>query len=142
MKLGFLTACMPERSLEQIARWAAKAGFEALEVAAWPALGNRPFTVSHLPLPGPDGGALDGDDAERIRVLFADHGLAISSLAFYDNNLHPDQAERMRIHEHLHACIDAAAALGVPTVGTFVGRHPGRTVAENLRDAERVFAAG
>ncbi|NIB31048.1 sugar phosphate isomerase/epimerase [Pseudonocardia sp. MCCB 268] len=32
--------------------------------------------------------------------------------------------------------MDAAALLGCPTVGTFVGRHPGRTVAENLRDAE------
>lgn len=53
MKLGFLTACMPERSLEQIVPWAAEAGFEALEVAAWPALGNRPFTASHLPMPGP-----------------------------------------------------------------------------------------
>lgn len=58
MKLGFLTACMPERSLEQIVPWAAEAGFEALEVAAWPALGSRPFTASHLPMPGPDGGGL------------------------------------------------------------------------------------
>ncbi len=139
MKLGFLTACMPERSLEQIVPWAAEAGFEALEVAAWPALGNRPFTASHLPMPGPDGGGLAGGDAERIRALFTSHGLTISSLAFYDNNLHPDQAEREQIHAHLHACIDAAAALGVPTVGTFVGRHPGRTVAENLRDAETAF---
>jgi sugar phosphate isomerase/epimerase len=29
--------------------------------------------------------------------------------------------------------------LGCPTVGTFVGRDPTRTVAENLRDAERIF---
>ena len=32
MKLGFLTACMPERSLEEIARWAGENGFEALEL--------------------------------------------------------------------------------------------------------------
>ena len=28
MKLGFLTSCMPERTLEQIAAWAAEADFE------------------------------------------------------------------------------------------------------------------
>ena len=36
--------------------------------------------------------------------------------------------------------MDAAALLNCPTVGTFIGRHPGRSVAENLRDAEKVFA--
>jgi sugar phosphate isomerase/epimerase len=40
---------------------------------------------------------------------------------------------------HLRRCIDAAAALGGVPVGTFIGRDPGRTVAENLREAERVF---
>ena len=48
MKLGFLTACMPGRSLAEIAAWAAEHRFEALEVAAWPALGDRPFTATHI----------------------------------------------------------------------------------------------
>ena len=47
MKLGFLTACLPNRSLEQIAAWASENAFEALEVAAWPDLGDRPFTATH-----------------------------------------------------------------------------------------------
>ena len=46
MKLGFLTACLPDRSLEEIAAWAAEHRFEALEVAAWPNLGDRPFTAT------------------------------------------------------------------------------------------------
>ena len=48
MKLGLLTACLPQRSLEEIAAWAADTGFQALEVAAWPDLGERPFTATHL----------------------------------------------------------------------------------------------
>jgi sugar phosphate isomerase/epimerase len=72
--------------------------------------------------------------------LFAEHGLALSSLAFYDNNLHPDPAERAAINAHVLRCIDAAADLGCPTVGTFVGRHPGLSVRENLTEAETVFA--
>ena len=37
MKLGFLTACLPDQALGWISDWASANGFEALEVAAWPA---------------------------------------------------------------------------------------------------------
>jgi sugar phosphate isomerase/epimerase len=134
MKLGFVTACLPRRTLPQLCELATAAGYEALEVAAWPDLGDRPFTATHL--------AVEhfGDaEADATRELFAKHGLELSSLAFYDNNLHPDSTERDAIHEHLARCIDAAAVLGCPTVGTFVGRDPTRSVADNLREAEAVF---
>jgi sugar phosphate isomerase/epimerase len=135
MKLGFLTACLPKRSLADIAAWAAAEGYEALEVAAWPDLGDRPFTATHLDVAG-----FDAAGADEVRALFAGHSLTLSSLAFYDNNLHPDPAERAAVNAHVLACIDAAALLGCPTVGTFVGRDAGKTVAENLREAEKVFA--
>jgi hypothetical protein len=34
MKLGFITACLPKRTLPQLCEWAAAEGYEALEVAA------------------------------------------------------------------------------------------------------------
>jgi sugar phosphate isomerase/epimerase len=135
VKLGFLTACLPGKTLEEIAVWAAAAGYEALEVAAWPDLGDRPFTATHLKAE-----SFTDDDAERVRKLFTEQQLTLSSIAFYDNNLHPDAGERAAINRHVLACIDTAALLGVETVGTFIGRHPGKTVAENLREAETVFA--
>jgi sugar phosphate isomerase/epimerase len=134
MKLGFLTACLPRIELEPIAEWAAASGFDALEVAAWRRTGGRDFTASHV-----DAANFGPADAERVQELFDRHGLALSSLAFYDNNLHPDPAERKAVNNHVLACIEAAARLGCPTVGTFVGRDPGRTVADNLRQAEEVF---
>ncbi|MFC9325733.1 sugar phosphate isomerase/epimerase family protein [Kitasatospora sp. NPDC057015] len=134
MKLGFLTACLPDVPLPELVAWAADHGFQALEVAAWPAGGDRPFTASHLAAE-----SLDRAGADRLAELFAGHGITLSSLAYYDNPLHPDPDERARVHRHLRRCIDAAALIGAPTVGTFVGRHPGRTVAENLADAERIF---
>ncbi len=135
MKLGFLTACLPDQSLEDIVRFAKEHQYEALEVAAWPDLGSRPFTATHLTAEG-----FGPAEAERVRALFDDNGLTLSSLAFYDNNLHPDVAERAAINEHVLTLVDAAATLGCPTVGTFVGRDPGRTVAQNLAEAEKVFA--
>jgi sugar phosphate isomerase/epimerase len=134
MKLGMLTACLPNRSLEEIAEWAAGAGFEALEVATWPDLGDRPFTATHLKVED-----FTEADAERTRALFERHGLTLSALAYYDNNLHPDSTERAAVNQHVMACIDAAALLDCPYVGTFVGRDPGRSVAENLAEAEKLF---
>ena len=135
MKLGFLTACLPDRSLEEIVQLAREHQFDALEVAAWPDLGNRPFTATHLKAE-----SFGDGEAEEVRTLFSDNGLTLSSLAFYDNNLHPNPVERQAINDHVLALVDAAALLGCPTVGTFIGRDPGRTVSENLRMAEKVFA--
>ena len=132
MKLGFLTACLPKRSLADIAAWAAAHDYEALEVAAWPALGDRPFTATHL--------NAESYDRDAVLEVFATHGLTLSSLAYYDNNLHPDPAERRAVNAHVLRCIDAAADLGCPTVGTFVGRHPGLSVSDNLAQGEKVFA--
>ena len=134
MKLGFLTACMPNRSLADIASWAAGHGFDALEVAAWPDLGDRPFTATHLSVEG-----FTERDAETTKELFAKHSLTLSSVAFYDNNLHPDSVERKAINTHVLSCIDAAALLGCPTVGTFIGRDWTKSVADNLREAAEVF---
>ena len=134
MKLGMLTACMPERSLEEIASWAGDHGFEALELAAWPRIGDRPFTASHI-----SAESFDDAEADRVRSALADNGLELSALAYYDNNLLPDSAQREQILDHLRACIDAAQTLGCPAVGTFIGRDPARSVAENLREAENVF---
>lgn len=135
MRLGFLTACLPDDPLEQIAAFAAATGYEALELAAWPALDDRPFTASHI-----DVAHVGGEETERVQRCLAAHGLTVSSLAYYGNNLHPDPVERAATNEHVLRCIDAAAELGCPTVGTFVGRDPGRSVIENLRAAEEVFA--
>ncbi|RRD04318.1 sugar phosphate isomerase/epimerase [Arachnia propionica] len=134
MKLGFLTACLPDRSLAEIVSWAADEGFEALEVAAWPALGHRPFTATHIVAEN-----FGTEQVDQVQELLADKGVDISSLAYYDNNLHPDPTERQAINTHVLACIDAAALLGVPTVGTFIGRDWTRSVRENLSEAEEVF---
>jgi sugar phosphate isomerase/epimerase len=134
MRLGFLTACLPDRSLEEIAAIAAALGYEALELAAWPGAGDRPFVARHVAAD-----RFDAGEADRVREALHTNGLALSALAYYDNPLHPQRAAREAIHAHLRACIDAAAALGGVPVGTFIGRDPSRSVAENLREAQRVF---
>ncbi|WP_148574795.1 sugar phosphate isomerase/epimerase family protein [Nocardioides caldifontis] len=134
MRLGFLTACLPGTPLEEIAAWAEEHGYSALEVAAWPDRPGRDWEASHL-----DVESFGEVEAHRVRELFAHHGLELSAVAYYENNLHADLAVREATHEHLRRCIDAAQLLGVGLVGTFVGRDVSRSVAENLRLAEKVL---
>ena len=80
---------MPERSLEDIAAWAGANGYEALELAAWPHLGDRPFTASHV-----KADAFDQAEQERVLGALEAHGLTLSGLAYYDNNLAADHGRR------------------------------------------------
>ncbi len=128
MKLGLLTAAFPDLNLERVAVWAASEGFEALEVACWPSAGGegrRYAGVGHI--------AVERLDAAEVLGVFDRYSLAISALAYYPNNLHPDDAHREEVHGHLRKVIDAAQALGVGIVCTFVGNDKDRPLPENLR---------
>jgi sugar phosphate isomerase/epimerase len=128
VKLGFLTAAFPELSFEQVAEWAAAEGFETLEVACWPGGGGerrRYAGVTHIDV--------EAYDADEIHAMLDRHGLEISALAYYPNNLHPDDAERQEANGHLRKVIDAAQQLGVGLVGTFAGNDKDRPLPENLQ---------
>jgi sugar phosphate isomerase/epimerase len=134
VRLGFFTACLPGLDLGSIAAWAGDNGFAALEVAAWPRVSTRSFEASHL-----DVANLDEPAAEAVLGLMEKHGLVLSAVAYYENNLHPDPKVRAGTHDHLRRCVDAAQLLGVPHVGTFIGRDWTQPVQANLREAERVI---
>jgi len=102
LRLGLLTAAFRDRPLEDVARWAAANGFEALEVY-WP-----PGAEPDLDVP-----------------------LEISALAYYPNNLDPDDGAREAAHAHLRRLIDAAVG-GIGLVCTFAGADPALTLDENL----------
>jgi sugar phosphate isomerase/epimerase len=127
MKLGLLTAAFPDLTLDEVAAWAAANGFETLEIACWPSGGGerrRYSGVTHIDV--------EAFDPGEVRATLDRHGLGISSLAYYPNNLHPDDAHREEVNGHLRRVIDAAQALGVETVGTFVGNDKDRPLPENL----------
>jgi sugar phosphate isomerase/epimerase len=137
MKLGFFTAALGQLSLEQIADWASTNGFEALEIACWPAGAGserRYAGVSHI-----DVDTLDVASATRIRSMLAQRGLTISSLGFYPNNLDPDRETRAHANNHLKKVIDAAQMLGVGVVGTFIGRDKTKSVPDNLEIFAQVW---
>jgi sugar phosphate isomerase/epimerase len=129
-----MTAAFPELTLEQVAEWSAANGFDMLEVACWPSAGSerrRYAGVCHVDVEALDAGA--------VRGTMARHGLEISSLAFYPNNLHPDPDQRAAANEHLRRVINAAHELEVGIVGTFVGRDQTKNVPDNFEEFRAVW---
>ena len=134
MKLGFLTAAFPTLSLDEVARWAHESGFEALEIACWPASGSerrRYAGTSHVDV--------EDFDPKRVRALLGRYNLEISSLAYYPNNLDPDPSAREAANAHLRKVIEAAQKLEVATVGTFIGRDQRRSIEDSLEDFKEVW---
>jgi sugar phosphate isomerase/epimerase len=134
VKLGFLTAAFPQLSLDEVAAWAASEGFQTLEVACWPTAGaeqRRYAGVTHIDV--------DSFDPGEVRDVLDRHGLEISALAYYPNNLHPDEGHRREVNDHLRKVVDAAQRLEVPTVCTFVGNDKDRPLPENLERFREIW---
>ena len=134
VKLGLLTAAFPDLTLGEVAAWAAGNGYEALEIACWPAAGGerrRYAGVTHIDV--------DALDPDAVHQTMERHGLTISALAYYPNNLHPDDEHREAVNAHLRKVVDAAQRLGVEVVGTFVGNDKDRPPPENLERFRRIW---
>ncbi|NJD01938.1 MAG: sugar phosphate isomerase/epimerase [Ruminiclostridium sp.] len=134
MYLGFLTVCLGKMPLKEKAEWAAESGFKSLEIACWPRTNDRDYSSSDI-----DVAALTQKEADEIKGYMKKLGLTVSSLAYYDNNLHNNPAKRAFINNHVKKCIDAAVMLGAPAVGTFAGRNIDKTIAGNFDEFEEVF---
>src|SRR4029077_6347498 len=82
MQLGFVSAILPDLSLEEVFAFAADEGFDCVEVMCWPPGGadRRYAGVTHI-----DVTRLDNEDAGHIRDLVLKHGVAISGLGYYPN---------------------------------------------------------
>ncbi len=128
MKLGFVSAILPELSLAEVFALVAAEGFATVELMCWPpGKAERRFAgVTHL-----DVGGLTAAGAAEIQALCAQHQVEISALGYYPNILDPELAAGRHCAEHLKLVIAAAAKLGLNTVNTFVGRDWTKSVEDN-----------
>lgn len=136
MKLGLMSAALPNLSLAELAEWASANGFEMLELACWPVskAERRYAGVTHV-----DVTELTPAKSRDILGLMEKHRLQISSLGYYPNPLHPDANHRTMVIDHLKKVIAAAEMLNVPIVGTFVGRDKNKTIEDNFSEFEKVW---
>lgn len=125
MQLGFVSAILPDQTLEQVLRMAAEIGYETVEVMCWPVgkSERRYAGVTHL--------NVDSFDPAPIQDLIAETGVSISGLGYYPNALSPHPEERAVAVEHVAKVIRAAHRLGLKNMNTFIGRDPAKTIDAN-----------
>jgi sugar phosphate isomerase/epimerase len=136
MKLGFVSAVLADYTFEEVIDFAAKHGFECVEMACWPKgkAERRYAGVTHI-----DVDQLGEAEITYIKQYCSEKKVEISSLAYYPNTMDGDLEKRAVYIEHLKKVIIASGKLGIGTVTTFIGRDSHKNVDENFKIYEEVW---
>jgi len=128
MKLGFVSAILPDLGLEEVLQFAAAQQFSCVELMCWPVgRAERKYAgVTHIDVAG-----FTQARADDVNALARKHGVAISGLGFYPNPLDPDPAVAQSAVAHIKKVMVAAEKLGVGQFNTFIGRDWHLSVDEN-----------
>jgi sugar phosphate isomerase/epimerase len=136
MKLGFVSAILPELSLREVVAFAAESGYSCVEAMCWPVskAERRYAGVTHV-----DVTSFDKRQAGEIVEIFESSGVELSGLGYYPNPLTPDRDEAQKCIKHLQKLIRAAPLLGCTRVNTFIGRDWTKSVDENWPQFKKVW---
>lgn len=128
MKLGFVSAIIPELNLEEVFETAQRIGYECVEVMCWPVgkADRRYAGVTHI-----DVNSLDSIGIANIRSLIERTGVSISGLGYYPNALSPDAEDAETAVSQIYRVIDACELLDISVMNTFIGRDWTQSVENN-----------
>ena len=136
MKLGFVSAILPELSLEEVLTCAGEIGYDCVEVMCWPVgkASRRYAGITHI-----DVSSFGKKEAAAVHALVEQTGVEISALGYYPNPLTPDEDEAKMYSDHIKQVIQAAEKLGLKNVNTFVGRDWTKSVDDNWPRFKKVW---
>jgi sugar phosphate isomerase/epimerase len=155
MKLSILTAALqeltprekrdpdPDLAIEEWLEFAREIGAPNIQLSA--ALHPMQADVPAEAMLDPVANTLDLREpfnkqrAARVQAAMRATGVGLSDIAYFDNMLAPDEAERKKKHNFMLRVFDAAVLLGTDAVCGFVGRNPKLEMDENLQMFEAVF---
>lgn len=128
MKLGFVSAILPDLTLKEVLVFAAEEGFDCVEVMCWPPgrAKRRYAGVTHI-----DVTELSKENIREIQDLVTETGVEISSLGYYPNPLTPDETAAEVYLEHIKKVIEASAELEINCMTTFIGRDWTKSLEDN-----------
>ena len=136
MKLGLLSAILPELSFEEVIDFACEEKFAAMEIMCWPAgkAERRYAGITHI-----DVSKLDSEATGHIKNYSTQKNVDIATLGYYPNALDENKEQSEIYIAHIKKVIEAAAKLGVKNVGTFIGRDQYKSTADNLKLFAKVW---
>jgi sugar phosphate isomerase/epimerase len=113
MKLGVMSALFAGMPLEDVLKYCAGVGLDAIELPVGGYPGQPFFNPQET---------LNSEQMQReLKAKLADHRLQVSALAVHGNPVHPDRALARRDHESFVTAVKLAQRLGTDTVVTFSG---------------------
>jgi len=121
LKLGFVTAILPNHTFEEVVSFATANSFACLEVMCWPKgkAERRYAGVTHI-----DVDNLNDDRVSEIKSVLKKKEVFISGLGYYPNPLAPDKEKTEKEIEHIKAVIKAARRLEISVVNTLLNGGP------------------
>ena len=125
MKIGFVSAILPNLNFEGVLVVANEHDYQHVEVCCWPkaaAEDRRYAGVTHIDV--------DNFDADEVKGQAEDAGVTLT-LGYYPNPLDANQQAADTCVAHLRKVIESAPKLGVDIVNTFAGRNQHQTVDDN-----------
>jgi len=116
IRLGFVSAILPDLSLAEVLDVCVREQFPCVELMCWPVgrADRRYAGVTHIDV--------NSLDTEAVKAQLATTGVAVSALGYYPNVLSHDAAESAATQQHLRQVIEAAQLLDIGLVNTFIGR--------------------
>lgn len=136
MKLGFVSAIVPEMTFEEVVNFASEQGFACVEMMCWPKgkAERRYGGVTHIEME-----AMDAAKAAYISDYCQARNITLSAVSYYPNNMDPDLERRAFFHEHLRRVIRGAQLLGVHNVNTFIGRDKDKNLTDSMADFRAIW---
>ena len=137
LDLGFVSAILPNKNLDEVLAFAQKEQFACVEVMCWPSENadtRRYAGVSHISVD-----ALSHDELLSLKDKLANQPVKISALGYYPNPMDPDEKQASFYRNHIKKIIKAASALGIGNVNTFVGRDFTKNIDYNISKFKEVW---
>lgn len=129
MKIGLLSAILPNLSFEETIDLASEYKYQAVELACWPwGKSTRRYAgVTHINVD-----ELDEEKANYILDYAKSKNVEIAALGYYPNPLIEDEEKRSFFQEHIKKVIKASSMLKVNRVSTFIGKNQFISEEENF----------
>ena len=137
LDLGFVSAILPNKSLDEVLAFSQKEHFACVEVMCWPSENadtRRYAGVSHISVD-----ALSHDELLALKDKLANQPVKISALGYYPNPMDPDEKQASFYRNHIKKVIKAASILGIGNVNTFVGRDFTKNIDYNISKFKEVW---
>lgn len=125
--LGFVSAILGDRTLEEVFQFASVHGFSCIEVMCWPSTNQdtrRYAGVCHIDV--------ENLDVELIKSLQVRYNVFVSGLGYYPNPLDANNAQSSFYVDHIKKVITACNKLNIPVMNTFIGRDHTKSIEYNL----------